>query len=206
MPATSPPPLQQATTSSSVRPSSRRLFRDLESGRALARDDVRVVEGRHQHGAALRRELRGDLLAALAHPVVLDDFGAQVARVPQLDRGRVGRHHDRRRDAERRAAAATPWAWLPDENATTPAVRSRRVQLHEPVPRAAELERSGVLQRLELEQDAAAGQRVERGVREQRSATGMALEPAAAARTSSKSGMRVMGRGSPVGAGRIVAT
>ena len=59
------------------------------------------------------------------------------------------------------AACATPCAWLPDENATTPpgALLGRdRGQL---VERAAELERAGALQGLGLEEDARAGRRIE---------------------------------------------
>ena len=54
------------------------------------------------------------------------------------------------------AAAATPWAWLPEEKATTPARACARVELHEPVVGAADLERAGALQRLDLEQEPAA--------------------------------------------------
>ena len=47
-----------------------------------------------------------------------------------------------------RAASATAWAWLPDENATTPAPAGQRGDLR---VRAAELERAGALKALGLE-------------------------------------------------------
>ena len=45
-----------------------------------------------------------------------------------------------------RAASATPWAWLPDEKATTPRRPLRLAQLHQPVGRAAQFEAAALLQ------------------------------------------------------------
>ena len=85
MPATSPPPLVQTTTSSSAG-RGRLPVGDLEAHGALAGDDIGIVEGRHQHRATLGREPCRDLLAALLQPVVLDDLGAERERVAASSR------------------------------------------------------------------------------------------------------------------------
>jgi hypothetical protein len=56
------------------------------------------------------------------------------------------------------AAAATPWAWLPDDAATARGWRDRR-QL---VESTAELERSGPLQHFRLQENPGSGAFVER--------------------------------------------
>ena len=75
------------------------------------------------------------------------------------------------------AAAATPWAWLPEENATTPPPRSSGAIARELVVGAAELERAGPLQRLRLEEDPAARERIEHRRSDQRRAQRDAGEP-----------------------------
>ena len=72
----------------------------LEGGRALARDDVGMVVGRHDREAVLGGEGGGQLLAVDGVPVVGDDLGAVAAGRRDLRRGRVERHHDGRRDAQ----------------------------------------------------------------------------------------------------------
>ena len=57
----------------------------------------------------------------------------------------------------RRPASAMAWAWLPDENATTPRPRCCVVQGRDGVVGAAELERAGPLQVLAFEEQLAAG-------------------------------------------------
>ena len=66
------------------------------------------------------------------------------------------------------AAAATPWAWLPDENATTPPLRSVLRDRGQLVEGAAELERSGPLQHFRLQKDLGPDAFVENGERQQR--------------------------------------
>ena len=68
---------------------------ELERERALPRDDVRVIERRHERGAALLGDLRRDRLAVLALAVVQHDLGAECARPLELDLRRIGRHDDR---------------------------------------------------------------------------------------------------------------
>ena len=76
------------------------------------------------------------------------------------------------------AAAATPWAWLPEEKATTPARLAAPSSCTEPVVGAADLERAGALQRLDLDEKPPARLLVERRCDEQRRAPGDAGEPA----------------------------
>ena len=49
------------------------------------------------------------------------------------------------------AARATPWAWLPEEKATTPRRRCVLIELQQRVHRAADLERAGALEVFALE-------------------------------------------------------
>ena len=91
------------------------LLGDLETHGALACDDIEVVKCRHDHRLSLGSDPSGDLLAALAVAIVLDDARAERARVLELGARRVVRHDDRGRHPSSRAAAATPCAWLPEE-------------------------------------------------------------------------------------------
>ena len=54
-------------------------------------------------------------LALVAGRADDDDLGAVRRDALALDRRRVGRHDDDAGAPSRRAARATPWAWLPDE-------------------------------------------------------------------------------------------
>ena len=76
------------------------LIEDFEADRALSRDDVPIVEARHQCRAGPGREPRGNRLAILGAAVVEDDLRALGPRSVDFQRWRVGRHDDRRRDAQ----------------------------------------------------------------------------------------------------------
>ena len=97
--------------------------------------------------ALFGRQPGADLLAALGGAVEEDDLGARRARPLHLHRRRVARHDDGRGDAERAAPrGATPWAWLPEEKATTPRAALGLAQQQQPVGRAAQLEAAALLQ------------------------------------------------------------
>jgi hypothetical protein len=92
-------------------------------------------------------------------------------------RRRVRRHDDRGRNAEQAGRRGDSLGVVARGEGDHPCRALRVVELRQPVVGAAELEGAGVLQRFELEQDAAAGARVERGAVEQGGAPGMACDP-----------------------------
>ena len=78
----------------------RRLLRQhLERDRALAGDDVAVVERMDDRVAALGGEREAGDARVLEGVALQHDLGAEAARVLDLDARREARHHDRRRDA-----------------------------------------------------------------------------------------------------------
>ena len=142
------------------------LLGDLEAHRALARDDVGVVERRHEHRAALRGELRGDLLPAFPQAVVGDDLGTECQRVLHLHARGVGRHDDRGWHAEQAGRIGDTLRVVARRERHHAGLALRGVELRQAVVCAAKLERAHVLQGLELEQDPSAGEFVERRARE----------------------------------------
>ena len=87
---------------------------------ACAGHDELVVEGRHEQRAALARDLLGQVVAALASPVVEDDLGAVAARRVDLRlRARPSGMTIVARMPRSFETSATACAWLPEENATT---------------------------------------------------------------------------------------
>ena len=68
--------------------------------RALAGDDVSVVEGRNQRAAALGDQALRERLAIFVHAVIEDDLGAVVAGGGELGRRRIAGHDDRRGHAQ----------------------------------------------------------------------------------------------------------
>ncbi len=154
------------------------LLGDLEPDGTLARHDVRVVERRHEHGLSLLRDPRGDLLAALAVTIVFDDLGAECASVVELGARRIARHDDRCRHAEQPGGGRDSLRVVAGGVRDDAAPALRRVELRQAVIGAAELERSGVLKRFHLEQDPAAGDRIERRAGEERSAPRVTRKPA----------------------------
>jgi hypothetical protein len=73
---------------------------ELERGRPLTGHHERIVVRLHERAAALRRDARADLLAAVRPPVVADDLGAVAARRVELRRRRVLGPEDGRARAE----------------------------------------------------------------------------------------------------------
>ena len=144
-----PPPL--ATTSVSKSPD---LLLELAGHRALPGHGrgmvVRVDHHRPGLGLADLDLALGIVVVAVDH----GDGGAEALDVGALDRRRRRRHEDldaQSRAAEPTYASAAPW--LPPLAAISPAAGTSG-SLQHAVEGAARLERSGVLQQLELERDA----------------------------------------------------
>ena len=78
----------------------RQLVENFEADTALARDDMLIVEARHQSCAALGGQARGDGLALFGAAVVEDDGGALGPGAVDFELRRVGGHDDRRGDAQ----------------------------------------------------------------------------------------------------------
>ena len=137
-----------------------RLRHQFEADRSLAGDDGRVVEWRHQDHA-LFHVRANHRHAIVARPVERNHFGAHFPDIADLHRRRIGGHGDNRLDAEhrrRRGDALRMVARREGDDAAAALLIAERRQL---VVGAAELERAGTLQRLRLEQDAAAETLVE---------------------------------------------
>jgi hypothetical protein len=128
------------------------LLRQLHPDRALAGDDVEVVEGRDQHRAALARDLGSDRLAALGPAVVEAHLAAEGAHARDLHRRRVRRHDDQGRRPDelrgRRHALGVVARRIGDDAAFA----LLRAEPADAVVGAAELEAARALQGLGLEQ------------------------------------------------------
>ena len=149
------------------------LLDDLQPRRALPGDDARVIVGPDQRRAGARRDLGADRLARLARAVVQPHLGAVRPGVLDLDRRRVGRHHDGRapcQELRRRGHALGVIAGGVGDH-------GGRVDLADRVVGAAKLERAGALQAFGLQQHAPAGPLVQRLGFEQRRAHGDAAQP-----------------------------
>jgi hypothetical protein len=145
-----------------------RLQRELEPDRALPGDHVGVVVGRHQRHAALVADLPADRRAVLAEAVVGLDLGAVGAGVADLDRRRVGRHHDHRRHAEQLRGVRDALRVVAGGVGDDAAALLVGGEPADAVVGAAELERAGALQRLGLGEQAEAEPLVEQRGFEQR--------------------------------------
>ena len=154
------------------------ILDDLAAGGALAGDDQRVVIGRHQNGAASRGDFAGDRFAVVACAIVEHDFGAERRGALAFGARRVARHHDHARHAEEPCRGRNALGMIAGRERDDAADALCRRDRRELVIGAAELERSGALQRLGLEENPSAGQGVERGRGEKRRAQRDAGEPA----------------------------
>jgi len=142
-------------------PDVRRLLQDLEPARALAGDDVDVVEGMDQDRAGLRLELvRSDQALVDRGPDELDVGAVRAGGVLLRDRCAVG-HEDGRLDAEqlRRERDTLGVVAGAGRHHTLGPLLLR--QLGDPQVRSADLERSGPLEVLALDPDPLTGDRVE---------------------------------------------
>ena len=77
------------------------LFEQFQRGRALTGDGPGMIEGRHDGGAGFLGDTAANGFAVLRGAVIRDDSGAVAASGLHLQLRRVGRHHDRRRNAQR---------------------------------------------------------------------------------------------------------
>ena len=173
LPESSPPPPHGTTTASSA------VISSCSSSTAVAWPAItsRWSNGGISVASLLLQQLIGDRLARLGGRVVEDDAGAERRRRLALDRRRVGRHHDRRADAEQLPDAGHGLGVVArrvGDDAARPHVLGQR---RDRVQRAAELEGTDALQVLALEEDGAAGARVERRGVEDGRAVGVRLEP-----------------------------
>ncbi len=134
----------------------RRVLDRLQRGGALPGDDQRIVERPHQGGAALRHQPVGDALAALGMAVVEHDLGAVTPGVLDLDVRGVGRHDDDGLDAEELGRAGDALGMVAGGERHNAALALGLAHRREPVEGAAELERTGALQALRLDEEAIA--------------------------------------------------
>ena len=142
----SPPPPTGTTIASSFGRGREQLERD----RALARDDQRIVERGHEpragsSGDRLRVRERGRVVVAFEL-----DPRAVMRGVRDLRERCVGRHHDRRRDAEQSRVIRDALRVVPGRGRDHAERAGFGRQVREEVAGAALLERAGELLVLEL--------------------------------------------------------
>src|SRR5690606_24386227 len=88
---------------------------DLEPDRALPCDDVRVIVRRHEPGAALAGDAPRNGFPVLRVTVVENRLAAEPARVLELQAGASAGITIAVRMPSSEPAAATPWAWFPED-------------------------------------------------------------------------------------------
>src|SRR5690606_33096324 len=146
-----------------------RVLEDLEADRALARDDVRIVERMDEREAALAPQCLA-LLERLEDGAVEDDVGAvRAARLDLRARG-VRRHHDRAGDALAARAVRERLRVVARGDGDEAAGTLLGGEAAQPVEDAADLERAGLLETLGLDGHAHARALGERTRAEQRRA------------------------------------
>jgi len=133
----------------------------LRGGRALAGNDVGVVERRHERHAALARRALGERFAVLAEPVVEQHLGAVAERRLQLRQRRRRRHHDHARDPQQLRRERHGLRVVPRRVRHHAVAACLVRQRADRVPGAAELERAHALQVLALQEHARAAGVVE---------------------------------------------
>ncbi len=129
------------------------VFQQLHRGRALAGDDVGMVEGRHEHHAALRGQAPADGLAVFAEAVVGDHLGPVFARGGHLGGGCVLGHDDHRGHVEQAGRERDRLGMVAGGEGQHAALALGGVQLHQGVVGAAELEGPHALEVLALEEE-----------------------------------------------------
>ena len=153
------------------------LLHQLQRRGALAGDDIRMVVGRDQRQAALARQPTADRLAIFGVAVVHHDLGAIAARCRHLGTRRIVRHHDGGRDAQlprRQGDRLRMVAGREGDHAGAPL---RLAELRQRIEGAAELEGTGTLEVLALEEQLGTQQPIGRGRPKHRRVVGMILEP-----------------------------
>jgi len=133
-----------------------RRARELERERALPRDDVRMIERRHDRSAAALGDSGRDGLTVLALAVVEHDFRAVLARSLDFDFRRVCRHHDRRGHFEPARGQCHGLRVVSRRESDDACGALVGTELQQAIQRAADLEATRVLKAFGLEQDARA--------------------------------------------------
>ena len=141
-----PPPIPTTIVSTSGS-----LVEQLEAERALAGDHVGVVERVDEHRAGALGELGGQSQRRLDRRALEDDIRPVAARREQLRHRHAERHEDRRRDAERLGRERDALRVVAGGCRDHAARALLGGQPRQPVGGAADLERAGALQVLELE-------------------------------------------------------
>ena len=127
------------------------LVEELEAERALPDDDVAVVERVDEHGAGALGELGGQAQRRLDRRTLEHDVGAVAAGGEQLGDRHAERHEDRRGDAEGLRGERDALRVVAGGCGHDAARALLGRQAREPVGRAADLERAGALEVLELQ-------------------------------------------------------
>ena len=150
--ASPPRPTGARTVAAPVDAQLGELLDDLQTDRALAGDDARVVGRRDERPGPRCRPARARARRAPRCAGPTKTISAPSARTPAtLTAGALPGMTTTARMPSRRAARATAWAWLPLECVDDAARPARRAKLRERVVGAADLERAGGLEALRLE-------------------------------------------------------
>ena len=169
------------------------VLEQLEAERALAGDDVEVVERVHERQPFLlaRPLLRGREALLERSPPPTCTVAPCPRAASALAIGASAGTKTSHGTPRAAAAAATPCAWLPAEAATTPP-RSGPPPARQLRRRAADLEGAGALEVLRLQQHVAAGALGDRARREHRRAARDARDLGARPRCRCQSGIARM--------------
>ncbi len=136
----------------------RRLLEDFERHRALAGDDVGVVERVQERELVAAR----DFLRAGARFAEIGPFqhhrGAELAAIGHLDQRRELRHHHGHRDPQQRAVIGDALRVVARRGGDDAATARLRRQPQQRIARAALLEAAGALQVIELAENVRAGE------------------------------------------------
>ena len=129
------------------------LLQHLQPQRALAGDDVRVVERMDQNASALRRQTLREVEGRRQALALQQHFGPEDAGLLHLGVRRRARHHDGDRDAEPPTMVGERLRVVACGHGDNARLPRRRREQQQPVQRAPLLERRGELLVLELEVD-----------------------------------------------------
>jgi len=153
------------------------LLQQLQRCRALAGDDVRMVEGRHQGHAALFGQAAADGLAVVGEAVEGDHLGAVFPRGGDLGCGRVLGHDDQGRHIEQARRQRDGLRVVARREGQHAAFALRIAEAAERVVGAAELEGAHALQVLALEEELRAQLGIGRAGAQHRRAVRHPLQP-----------------------------
>ncbi len=130
------------------------LAQDFHRDGALPGDHVRIVEGMHEHQAALAGEFRRMFVGLVVVVAVQNDLAAEIRDRLHLDVRRRQRHDDDRRNSPGARRQRDTLRMIAGRGADDAALRADRRQLRDLVVGAANFERKHRLQVFTFEQDA----------------------------------------------------